>query len=117
MKRRTLIPFILVMLLLQVHSLFAQHEIRIQGIVRDLATNKPIFNVQVLHNGNTITYTDIDGKYSCFVPSNAKLLFYNPEYNDYELSVDNRQIINVSMTEKLIELSEAIIVGKMSKKT
>ena len=117
MKRRTLIPFILVMLLMQVHSLFAQHEIRIQGIVRDLATNKPIFNVQVLHNGNTITYTDIDGKYSCFVPSNAKLLFYNPEYNDYELSVDNRQIINVSMTEKLIELSEAIIVGKMSKKT
>ena len=117
MKKRALIPFVLVMLLLHVNSLFAQHEIRIQGIVRDLATNKPIFNVQVLHNGNTITYTDIDGKYSCFVPSNAKLLFYNPEYNDYEVSVDNRQIINVSMTEKLIELSEAIIVGTMSKKT
>ena len=117
MKKRVLIPFLLVMLLLQVQQIFAQHEIRIQGIVRDLATNKPIYNVLVLHNGNTITYTDEDGKYSCFVPSNAKLLFYNPEYNDYEISVDNRQIINISMTEKLIELSEAIIVGQMSKKT
>jgi len=116
MKRKTLIS-ILVMLLASAQMLLAQHEIRIQGIIRDLATGKPINNVQILRNGNILTSTDIDGKYSCFVPSNAKLLLYNPDYNDYELSVDNRQIINVSMTEKLIELGEAIIVGKMSKKT
>ncbi len=117
MKKEKIILLVLLILVLPVQMLFAQHEIRIQGVVRDLATNKPIYNVQILHNGNVVTYTDLDGKYACFVPSNAKLLFYNAEYNDYEISVDNRQIINVNMTEKLIELSEAIIVGKMSKKT
>ena len=117
MKREKVILLLMLFLVLPVQMIFAQHEIRIQGVVRDLATNKPIYNVQILHNGNVVTYTDLDGKFACFVPNNAKLLFYNAEYNDYEIAVDNRQIINVNMTEKLIELSEAIIVGKMSKKT
>ena len=42
MRTRRIIPFIVLMLMMGVQSLFAQHEIRIQGIVRDLATGKPI---------------------------------------------------------------------------
>lgn len=95
----------------------AQHEIRIQGVVRDLATSEPIGGVSVIFNGDQIAFTDVDGNYSAFVPNNAELLFYKPEYNDYEVTVDNRQIININMTIKLVELGESIVVGKMSKKT
>ena len=95
----------------------AQHEIRIQGVVRDLTTNEPIGGVSVIYDGGQVAFTDVDGKYSAFVPSNAELLFYKPEYNDYETTVDNRQILNVNMTIKIVELGESIVVGKMSKKT
>lgn len=95
----------------------AQHEIRIQGVVRDLSTNEPIGGVSVIYDGGQVAFTDVDGKYSAFVPNNAELLFYKPEYNDYETTVDNRQILNVNMTIKIVELGESIVVGKMSKKT
>ena len=95
----------------------AQHEIRIQGVVRDLSTSEPIGGVSVIYNGNQVAFTDVDGKYSAFVPNNANLLFYKPEYNDYEVTVDNRQIININMTLMLIELGESVVVGKLSKKT
>ena len=62
----------------------AQHEIRIQGVVRDITTNEPIGGVSVIYDGGQVAFTDVDGKYSAFVPSNAELLFYKPEYNDYE---------------------------------
>lgn len=105
------------MILLSIIRVDAQHEIRIQGVVRDLSTSEPIGGVSVIFNGNEVAMTDIDGNYSAFVPNNAQLLFYKPEYNDYEVSVDNRQIININMQVKLVELGEAIVVGKMSKKT
>jgi hypothetical protein len=95
----------------------AQHEIRIQGVVRDVTTSEPIGGVSIIHNGNQVAFTDIDGKYAAFVPNNASLLFYKPEYNDYVTNVDNRQILNVNMTVKMVELDESIVVGKMSKKT
>ena len=95
----------------------AQHEIRIQGVVRDVATSEPIGGVAIVCNGDKIAMTDVDGKYSAFVPSNGELLFYKPEYNDYEVTVDNRQIININMTIKLVELGESIVVGKLSRKT
>ena len=95
----------------------AQHEIRIQGVVRDISTNTPIGGVSVIYNGGQVAFTDIDGKYSAFVPNDADLLFYKGGYNDYETNVDNRQILNVNMTVKIVELGESIVVGKMSKKT
>ena len=116
MKKIILILSFMAMLLVSLHAA-AQHEIRIQGVVRDITTSQPIAGVVVMYEGNRIATTDIDGNYAAFVPSNAELLFYNPEYNDYTVTVDNRQIININMTVKVIELSEAIVVGKMSKKT
>lgn len=107
----------LMLMMIPTHRAEAQHEIRIQGVVRDLATSEPIGGVSVIYNGDQVAFTDVDGNYSAFVPNNAELLFYKPEYNDYEVTVDNRQIININMTIKLVELGESIVVGKMSKKT
>lgn len=108
---------ILILMAIPVFKAEAQHEIRIQGVVRDLSTSEPIGGVSVIYNGDQIAFTDVDGNYSAFVPNNAELLFYKPEYNDYEVTVDNRQIININMTIKLIELGESVVVGKLSKKT
>lgn len=95
----------------------AQHEIRIQGVVREVTSQDPLAGIIVLLDGNRVAVTDIDGKFAAFVPNNAELLFYSPDYNDYKLNVDNRQIINVAMTMKILELQETIVVGQMSKKT
>ena len=42
----------------------AQHEIRIQGVVRDLSTSEPIGGVSVIYNGDQVAFTDVDGNYS-----------------------------------------------------
>ncbi len=117
MKRFVLLLSLLLALTSFDNELKAQHEIRIQGVVKDVNTQDPIPGVVILLNGDRVAVSDIDGKYACFVPNNAELLFYNPDYNDYTLNVDNRQIINVAMSMKVVELQESIIVGKMSKKT
>lgn len=115
--KRVYMLLALMLMMIPTHRAEAQHEIRIQGVVRDLATSEPIGGVSVIYNGDQVAFTDVDGNYSAFVPNNAELLFYKPEYNDYEVTVDNRQIININMTIKLVELGESIVVGKMSKKT
>lgn len=115
--RRIVYIFTVLLMLFAANTALAQHEIRIQGVIRDISSGDPIPNVVIMHNGNRIATSDIDGNYAAFAPSNAELLFYNPEYNDHKVKVENRQIINVNMTVKVIELAEAIIVGKMSKKT
>ncbi len=115
--KRLLLVLTLIVALTQFNSVKAQHEIRIQGVVSEVKTQEPIAGVIVLLNGDRVAVTDIDGRYAAFVPNNAELLFYSPEYNDYTLKVENRQIINVAMTMKVLELQESIVVGKMSKKT
>lgn len=117
MIKRVYLLLTFILLLTSFHKAEAQHEIRIQGVVRDVTTNAPIGGVSVIYDGGQIAFTDVDGKYSAFVPNNAELLFYKPEYNDYVTNVDNRQILNVNMTIKIVELGESIVVGKMSKKT
>ena len=117
MIKRVYFLLTFILLLASFNIANAQHEIRIQGVVRDVTTNAPIGGVSIIHDGGQVAFTDVDGKYSAFVPSNAQLLFYKAEYNDYVTTVDNRQILNVNLTVKIVELSEAIVVGQMSKKT
>lgn len=117
MKKYLYLLLTIIMMAIPSHRAEAQHEIRIQGVVRDLSTSEPIGGVSIVYNGDLLAFTDQDGNYSAFVPNNATVLFYKPEYNDYEVAVDNRQIINVNMSVKLVELGESIVVGKMSKKT
>ena len=117
MIKRVYLLLTFILLLTSYQKAEAQHEIRIQGVVRDVTTNSPIGGVSILYNGGQVALTDVDGKYSAFVPNNAELLFYKPEYNDYVTNVDNRQILNINLTIKIVELGESIVVGKMSKKT
>ncbi len=92
-------------------------DILVQGAVIDMATQKPLAGVSVVRNGLRIAVTDSDGYYSVTVPSDATLFFYATGYNGYKTVVNNRQVINVSMSEIVLALGEAIVVGQMSRKT
>lgn len=92
-------------------------EILVQGTVIDMATQKPIAGVSIVRNGLRIALTDLDGYYCVTVPSDATLFFYATGYNGYKTVVNNRQVINVSMSEIVLALGEAIVVGQMSRKT
>ncbi|MGN0191341.1 MAG: carboxypeptidase-like regulatory domain-containing protein [Candidatus Cryptobacteroides sp.] len=92
-------------------------DILVQGAVIDMATQKPLAGVSIVRNGLRIAVTDSDGFYSITVPADATLFFYATGYNGYKTVVNNRQVINVSMSEIVLALGEAIVVGQMSRKT
>ena len=55
--------------------------------------------------------TDMNGKYSIEVPSNATLVFSYIGYADQEHKVGNRKVIDVTMSEDSKLLEEIVVVG------
>ena len=92
-------------------------DIRIQGKVTDIATGEPIAAVNVIYDGYVLTYSDIDGNYSCTVPRDAELIFYSGQHEEATVKVNNRQIVNVQMQILTIELSEAVVTASFSNTT
>lgn len=62
------------------------------------------------------TVTDIDGKYSLSVPSDAILVFSYLGYETEEVAVRNRSLINVSLKTSSQDLEEVVVVGTILKK-
>ena len=92
-------------------------DIRIQGKITDIATGEPIAAVNVIYDGYVLTYSDIDGNYSCTVPRDAELIFYSGQHEETTIKVNNRQIINVQMQILTIELSEAVVTASYGNTT
>ena len=92
-------------------------DIRIQGKITDIATGEPIAAVNVIHDGYVLTYSDIDGNYSCTVPRDAELIFYSGQHEEATVKVNNRQIVNVQMQILTIELSEAVVTASFGNTT
>ena len=92
-------------------------DIRIQGKITDIATGEPIAAVNVIHDGYVLTYSDIDGNYSCTVPRDAELIFYSGQHEETTVKVNNRQIVNVQMQILTIELSEAVVTASFGNTT
>ncbi|MEI3119076.1 MAG: TonB-dependent receptor [Parabacteroides johnsonii] len=89
---------------------FAQQK-TIKGIVVD-ATGEPLIGVNVSVKGTTIgIITDIDGKYTLEVPTNATLVFSYIGYRTQELSVGNQTTINITMQEDTQNIDEVVVVG------
>ena len=63
------------------------------------------------------TVTDIDGKYSLSVPSDAILVFSYLGYETEEVAVRNRSLINVSLKTSSQDLEEVVVVGTILKKS
>lgn len=118
MKATKLLYKILLSCLLftSVTDVFAEYKIKIRGKVTELASQKPLRNVNIASNGNLLGLTDRDGNYSIQASPDAELLFNIPGYNDITVKIDNRQIINIQMSEREIEIQEVVIIGKEQNK-
>lgn len=97
-------------------NLQAQKNITVQGLITELSSGEAIPHVTIVYNSTSVGYSDEDGKYSISVPNDAEIFFSKPNYNDHKVNVKNRQIIDIQMTEKALEIDEVIVVGKISKK-
>ena len=91
-------------------------RIRQQNIVSGKVTNQSgeaLSGVSVLVKGTTIgSTTDSLGVYQLHLSTNtATLIFRYVGYEEQEVSVNNRKIIDVVLAERLSEMNEVVVVG------
>jgi TonB-linked SusC/RagA family outer membrane protein len=98
-------------LLIGGNILFGQERV-ITGIVNDNSGN-PLPGVSVIVKGTTsVAVTDVEGKFSIKVPEkNAVLLFKFLGYADQEIGVGDQTFLKVTLSEKVQELDQVVVVG------
>ena len=91
---KLILPAIFLMIMVGIHA----QNVRVTGVVSD--AQSPLIGVNVhVKGGTTGVITDMNGKYSIEVPSNATLVFSYIGYADQEHKVGNRKVIDVTMSE------------------
>lgn len=98
-------------LLLYVTVAIAQETV-VSGAVRD-ELGEPMIGVTLQVEGTSIgTVTDFDGNFTLRVPEpNVKIIFSFVGYNTQIISVDNRNRIDVIMTENVTMMEDLIVIG------
>lgn len=92
-------------------SLWAQ-KISVTGQVTDIFGGSPLPGVAVLEkNGSGYSVTDLDGKYSISVPSDASLVFSCLGMQEQTIAVKGRTTINVAMTADVNVLDDVLVVA------
>lgn len=115
MKRNRLIWFFS---LLFCCTLLAAQSITVEGTVTGNLDSEVLIGASISVKGTTMgTVTDIDGKYSLSVPSDAILVFSYLGYETEEVAVRNRSLINVSLKTSSQDLEEVVVVGTILKKS
>ena len=90
---------------------FAYSQTNISGVVTDENDNTPLIGVNVLVQGSaTGTITDIDGRYSLSVPSDAVIEFSYTGYTTQEIAVSGRSQIDIGLVEGTA-LDEVVVIG------
>ena len=101
---------ILFLLLLFSISMFGQ-TITVRGVVKDV-TSSPLPGVNITVQGSSNgTISDIEGRYTLQVSSDAKLVFSFVGYNTQVVSVNGKPVVNVTLEENTQALNEVIVVG------
>lgn len=101
---------ILFLLLLFSFSAFGQ-TITVRGVVKDV-TSSPLPGVNITVQGSSNgTISDIEGRYTLQVSSDAKLVFSFVGYNTQVVSVNGKPVVNVTLEENTQALNEVIVVG------
>lgn len=85
--------------------------ITVRGTITD-AAGLPIPGATV-YNRQTQrgTVCDVHGQYTIRVPSNSQLTVSFLGYDDLSVSVNNKTMINVSLSEKAADIDEIVVVG------
>ena len=102
---------VLALLGLFITQSYAQNK-TITGVVKD-QTGEPLIGVNVMEKGTTNgTITDVDGKYSVTVTSQAPVFVFSYiGYLTQEIPVSGKQVVNVTMQEDTEELDEVVVIG------
>ena len=107
--------FLIACLLLTAIPGFSQNK-TVTGTVVD-ATGEPLIGASVLQQGTSNgVITDIDGKYSIQVPSEATLEFSYVGMVKQAIKVGNRSVIDVQMQDDSQMLAETVVIGYGSAK-
>ena len=93
----------------------AQQEIRVTGTVTSEGEPLPGVSVQV-KGASSGTITDIDGNYSIEAPANGTIVFRFVGMRTVEQSVNNRNVINVTLESESKELDEVMVVAYVTAK-
>jgi TonB-linked SusC/RagA family outer membrane protein len=93
-------------------SLQMMAQITVQGTVKSETDGSTLPGVSILIKGaNTGTVTDLNGHYSITVPGNATLIFSFVGFQSKEIKVNNKKVINVTLTPKVVGLEQVVVVG------
>ncbi len=65
----------------------------------------------IVKGTSTGTTTDIDGNFSLSCPADATLIFSFVGYESQEVAVNNRSVIDMTLTPDLEQLEEVVVVG------
>ena len=98
-------------MLLNVAS-FAQNAITIKGMVSD-SQGEPMIGATVMEKGTSNgTTTDAAGEYTIKVrSSNAVLIYTSLSYVTVEQPIKGKTVINVTMEDDALSLSEVVVTG------
>ncbi|MGI6074532.1 MAG: TonB-dependent receptor [Fermentimonas sp.] len=84
----------------------------ITGIVTDSKTGEPIVGANVIQKGTTNgTISDLNGKYSLRIPSDAVLSISYMGYNVLEINTSGKTSLNISLQEDIKSLDEVVVIG------
>ncbi|RCW35325.1 TonB-dependent receptor [Marinilabilia salmonicolor] len=90
-------------------GLMAQQTVT--GLVTD-SSNEPVPGVSILEKGTLNgTITQVDGNYSIEVSEGATLVYSFIGFENQEIPVEGRSVINVVLTENITDLDEVVVVG------
>ncbi len=108
-----IIKFSLIPLVLMAFMQTAQAQYTVTGTVTDAETGETLVGATILVKGTTVgTVADIDGKYSITVPDvDAILVFSFVGYEEREVAVDGRTVIDAALVPGLEMISELVIIG------
>jgi TonB-dependent starch-binding outer membrane protein SusC len=99
-------------LLLLACSLAHAQKNLVNGKVSDLTDGSPLPGVNILIKGSTVgAITDTNGKYSIDVDANGTLVFSFIGYLTEEVPVNNRTIIDLTLSPDIKTLTEVVVVG------
>src|SRR5690606_20758039 len=102
-----LIPFLLLQLIG-----YSQEIISVTGTVLDEETGIPLPGTNIIEKGTSNgVMTDFDGNFEIDVPSNATLVISYVGYRAFEVEVQGRARVEISLTPDAATLDEVVVVG------
>ncbi len=92
--------------------MLAQETITVKGTVISSEDGLPVIGAYVLQQGtNNGTSTDVDGNFTIDVPKLATLVVKMVGFHDYEVPVQGRAIVNISLAPESVNLDEVMVVA------